>query len=354
MSSEIVETNCVTCESVDKFTGLANSFTTNLADALENPIRLLFVALLGLWVVISGYKLSIRPSALPEIIQEFLFIGIASALVAGHSGASGLISSTYEAALSIMGGASEVAFKVAAGNSSFSSDQEGMARLMAVIENIVIAKVFKATIAIISSGSALNPMNWLYAVIFVLPYMLLLFMYFAKVVVAMFRVLLIAVFSPFLCMCFAFNWGRPMAVSGLRTLLSSIMVLFAATAAVSITLYGVQALDFSPDGIGRIKDFASIENPNFVLAIILGWLGTALMTEGVAIANSITGSLLTNTAAGIITAGLGGSTMSAANMARNRIVSAAAPGVGHLAQTWSKMNPAVAEMVARYKSGGKS
>ncbi len=335
---------------VNKFEVLTTDFTTRLTEVLDTPIKLLFLALLGLWVVISGYKLVMRPSALPDILHEFLFIVIASALMFGQ-GASGMISKVYLAALDIMGGASEAVFSISKASPATAVGETGMARLVSAIENVVLKDIWQITKSILASGTALNPVNWFYAGLFILPFFLMMVMYFAQVIVAMFRVLLVAIFAPFLLMTFAFNWGRPMAVAGLKTMLSSIMVLFAATAAVSVILYGMQGVVPDAKEGDAIKDFASLGNSGFVLAIIMGWLGTALMTEGVAVANSITGSMLSNTAAGIITAGLGGSAAAVAGAAKGRAANILAPAKGHAVTALEKSMPRVAEMVRTYKSG---
>jgi len=149
-------------------------------------------------------------------------------------------------------------------------------------------------------------------------------------VIAIFRIMMLATLSPYLMLGFGFGWGRDMMKSGLRTLVSAFMVLFGATAALAVMLYGVKALNIGDVDPERIREIASIENPKFLLAVAMGWLGTAFMTEATGMANSISGSSLTNTGVGVITAGasatalaLKGSTSAAALRASGPVGTAA-------------------------------
>lgn len=333
-----------------RFTELAEDFTARLAEALSGPIEVLFAALVGLWVVIAGYKLIMRPSAVPDLIQEFFFILIAAALL-GTQG-SDLISAAYEAALSVMAGASATAFALI-GTAPPAGDYEGFALLMAAVEDAVKA-VIDVSVALFEAGGAWRPLPWLAAIALIVPFLMLLYLYFAKVIVAIFRVLMIAILSPFLLMAFAFNWGRPMAVAGLRAVMSAVIVLFAATAAVSLAIYGISALSILQDDFdhGSASDFASVDNADLVLAILLALLGTALMTEGVGLANSITGSMFSNTASAIIAGGLTAATVGAlrhnpATWASRAGEAANALG-GHV-DAWRGAGDRVADLVRRMR-----
>src|SRR3546814_10034672 len=95
--------------------------------------------------------------------------------------------------------------------------------------------------------------------------------YFSQVVVAIFRITVLATLSPFMMFGFGFGWGRPMAYAGIRTMLSAFMVLFGATLALGIMLYGVTRLgitkSLTPD---ELRDLASLSNETFLLVLALG------------------------------------------------------------------------------------
>jgi type IV secretion system protein TrbL len=181
---------------------------------------------------------------------------------------------------------------------------EGMEGLVWVAEHGVY-DVFRMGVEIAAEATLTNVgMPIVYAILLILPYFLLLIVYFAQVVVSIFRVMMLAALSPILMLGFAFGWGRGMAFTALRTLFAAFMVLYGATVALAVCLYGVAALNVAdPAMTGDVSEILAFDNPTLIVAIILGWLGTAFMAEATGMANSIAGSQLTNTAAAIITAG---------------------------------------------------
>lgn len=294
---------CFTCEPLKAYVKLTGEFVDRLSDALQSPMLILFVSLCGLWAVVSGIKLALQMTDTKEIIKDFVFITITGVLL-GSLGSS-LISTVYTSAISIMGGSSGAVFSLAAGGAESSGQPAGLVALAANGEQAVF-KVFQAAGALVSAGSLYRFVLYIYAAILVIPYFLLIVAYSAQVVVAIFRATMVGVFAPFLFMAFAFGWGRDMAKAGAKTLLASILVLFASTAALSLTIYGVnKGITFNPADLtgDAINKFASVSNPDFLVILFLGWMGTALMAEGTSIANSIAQTALTNTAAGIMTAG---------------------------------------------------
>jgi len=302
-----IASKCWTCEPVQSYVDLSQNFVNNLDSTLRSPMLILFASLAGLWVVVSAVKLALQMTDKRRIIEDFVYITITGILLGSQSG--GLISFVYSSALSIMGGASSSVFTIAGGGLS-SSGYTGLTALAATAEQAMVT-VFQAAQAIVRAGSLSKPHYYLFALILVLPYFLLVVAYSTQVVVAIFRATMVGVFAPFLFMAFAFGWGRDMAKSGAKTLLASILVLFASTAAVALCVYGAAALQLNPAKLtgDEVTEFLKISNPKFLVILFLGWAGTALLTEGTSIANSISHTLLTNAAAGIMTAGISASTI---------------------------------------------
>ena len=172
-----------------------------------------------------------------------------------------------------------------------------------------ISKVFDQAQALSNKSTAFNWLPSIYAFLLIVPYALLMISYVSQLTVGIFRLIMLSIFAPFLVMAFGFKWGRQMTTSGLRTTLSTIVVIFAATSALALAIYGVSTVEFD-----KIEE-VTITDPQILTAMALGWMGTALMTEGVGIANSVTGSALSNTAAGIMTAGIAGSALAGAGAA---------------------------------------
>ncbi|WP_341702087.1 type IV secretion system protein [Ferrovibrio sp.] len=294
---------CHTCEIVATYVDLANSFTQEISDALVVPMQVVFLSFVGIWIVVQGYRLALTRATIHDLGKEFIYVIISWMLLATTG--PELVNRIFQVALQIMGAAAAVALKTAnktaewpAPNSS--SIGAGMTDLVSAAESGVVG-VFGMAQNLAASAAWNNWLPVIYAVVLIVPYFLVLIVYFSQVVVSIFRITMLATISPYLMLGFGFGWGRPMALKGLNTLLSSFMVLFGATLALAIMLYGVTSLEIaapqSVDGLNNIL------NPNYLVAVALGWLGTAFMTEATGIANSITGSALSNSAAGVITAG---------------------------------------------------
>lgn len=305
--SNDLASKCWTCEPVQAYVDLSQSFVDRLDTALHTPMLILFASLSGLWVVLSVIKLALQLTDKRRIVEDFVYITVTGILLGSQS--SSLISFVYSSALTIMGGASSAVFSLA-GGAVTSSAYTGLTALAATAEQAVVT-VFQAAQAITREGSLYSLHYYIYALVLVVPYFLLVVAYASQVVVAIFRATMVGVFAPFLFMAFAFGWGRDMAKSGAKTLLASVLVLFASTAAVALCVYGVASLTLNPTELTgeNVTKFLEISNPKFLVILFLGWAGTALLTEGTSIANSISHTLLTNAAAGIMTAGISASAM---------------------------------------------
>ncbi|WP_142850711.1 hypothetical protein [Telmatospirillum sp. J64-1] len=308
---------CFTCDVVDEYVRLANAFTQDLSQILIVPMWGIFLSLVGLWVVIHGIKMMIGKGDLLGFGHEFCFVIIAAVLMSGQG--PGLVNNIYSASLSTMGGAASVVLSAgeisgktgitmanaSAGPSHAAGIEniDGMRKLVWVAEKGVY-QVFQMATEIAAQARLTDPLPIIYALLLAAPYAILLIVYFAQVVVAIFRVMMFAALSPILMLGFAFGWGRGMAVTGLRTLLAAFMVLFGATVALAVCLYGVASLNVADQSqVRNVREILALDNPTLLVAIILGWLGTAFMAEATGMANSIAGSQLTNHAAGVITAG---------------------------------------------------
>ena len=307
---------CFTCEIVSEYVDLANSFTQDLSEALMGPMWALFLAIVGVWVIIQGLRMSIGQTTIIDFTKELVFVLIASLLLSGQG--PDLINEIYSASLKIMGAAATVALQVGDNNasnvSSYNTIGGGMVSLVRTAEEGVF-EVFGMAEEIAAKARLTDPMPILYSLVLVLPYFLVLIVYFSQVVISIFRVMMLATLSPYLMLGFGFGWGRDMAKAGVRTLLSSFMVLFGATAALAVMLYAVRGLDIgnAQNPMGEI----SITNTKYLVAVAMGWLGTAFMTEATGMANSISNSSLTNTSAAVITAGAATSVMTLAGGGKN-------------------------------------
>ena len=231
-----------------------------------------------------------------------------------------LVNGLYTASLSTVSGAAATVLSAgalsaetgvsientAASGTSKIANLDGMTALVESAEKGIF-KVFKMVEVLIESSSGWGPNvgAFVTAVLILLPYALLLIVYFAQVVVTIFRVMAICALSPIIMLMVGFNFSRGMFVTALRTLFASFMVLYGATIALAVCLYGVASMDIAAEPFNEreIELFLNWSNPRLWVTIMLGWLGTAFMAEATSIANSISSANLTNQAAAIITAG---------------------------------------------------
>ena len=311
---------CFSCEAFDTFVKIGSGFTESIANLLSPGMYILFSALVGVWIVWQAALLITAKTSLLKVGHEFIPIVIASILL-GSQGTS-LVVTTYELGIDIMAKTSSIAF-TAANESQPVEDAKGIRVLIQTAE-LGIGSMFKFAQEIIGQWSPTNWMPLFYGLAIIIPYFLLIVSYLAQVIVAMFRMQMIAILSPFLMMAFGFNWGRQCAIQGIKTFAGSIFTLFASTCAISLGIYAAKTVAQSD-----LSD-VSLTDTKFLLAVSLGIMGSALMTEGVSVANSILGTMLTNTAAGIMTAGaLGTAGAGAAAAWRNK--QTIASGVGKAA-----------------------
>lgn len=323
----MIET-CFTCGVVNEYVTLANAFTQDLSDVLLAPMWAIFLSLTGLWIVIHGIKMTLGRSDIKSLGQEFVFVALAAVLMAGQGPT--LVNQVYSTALSIMGGAASAVLSagtlgditgvVASGPGGMDgyagiANVDGMSKLVWTAENGVF-KLVRMAGEVMAQRSGLNFMPVVYGVLLALPYVLLLIIYFAQVVVSIFRIMMFAALSPILMLLFAFGWGQGMAATGIKTVFSAFMVLFGATVALAVCLYGVQGLDVGAYQ-GDVSDVISIDSSKLWVAILLGWLGFAFVTEATGMANSIAGSQFTNTAVASITGGIAATGIAAGAAAKN-------------------------------------
>ena len=309
MASDKVE-NCWTCPIVKQYVDTAFEFTQSAAGVLLEPMYLLFGTIAGLWIVIQGLRLIFNTTTWDDIFKQSIFVFIAAILLGGQG--PKLASAVFEVSLATMGSAAAVALEVRGerkeiqrirSNGGSVPFEAGMLALVGAAEE-GIGGVIKTGWSLMSDTAWHDLRPKILAIVMIVPYFLVLIVYFSQVMVSIFRVMMIAVLSPFLMLGFGFGWGRGMVTAGVRTVLSSFMILFGATAALAVMVFAVGDLKIG-EYLAKLDTVPSEElySGKFLLAVAMGWLGTAFIAEATRIANSITGSVLDNSAAAIVTAG---------------------------------------------------
>ena len=283
-------------------------------------MSVLFASVVAIWIVWQGIRVILGSLDIAALFREFIFIAIAGALLGAQG--SELVNALYRASLSTMSGAAATVLSVGViseetgitfeeysdyDKNSKIAGLDGLTALVETAERGVFGVFMKVETVIQSHSAIAKPGEMFTGFFIVLPYAILLIVYFAQVVVTIFRVMAICTFSPILMLLVGFNFGRGMPIAALRSLFASFMVLFGATIALAVCLYGVASLEVSPDPTDFVPNnpekFFEWNNPQLWVTIMLGWLGTAFMAEATSLANSITSASLTNQAATIITGG---------------------------------------------------
>lgn len=290
----------ITPRIIEEFEQLANEFTSDLSIVLLPGLQTIYMALVGIWVMLTGLKLMKGKADAGDIFRDTLYVFIAYLLL--FSKGNILVSYLFEAAMTVLGSAASMIINVGA-QAIGTTEASGFSTLAISVEE-GITKVMQLAYSISLEWSITNPFTALYAVVLVLPYILLVIAYVSQIMIAIFRLVLLVCISTFLMLAYGYEWGREMAKEGIKTLLASFLALMGSTAAVSIVIYGVTRLNIGQDSMDT-SDISLLTAP-YVLAVILGWCGTALLMEGTAQANSIAKSSLTNNAAGVMTAGIAG------------------------------------------------
>lgn len=352
--------SCFSCGAVTLYSAQAAGYAEKLTDALQTPMLLLMGSLGGLWIVIEGIKLGLQKTDVGSVAQAIVTFMFASAFLALGGP---MIQGIYTGSLDVMGNIASVAFRVG-GGALESTGQTGVVALVANAE-LAVKAVLEAAQRISWKGTLTNPLPWLYGLLIALPYIVLAVLYMAQITIGIFRVMMVATFSPLLILCTGFKVSMPIAISGLRTLMASMFVVFGCTIAVSMIIYGVTSLDIAT-GVNANEQYddSLLANGKILMAIALGWLGSALMFEATGIANSMAQVALGNSGAATMAGGLlgsGAAALRAANPATmGRRFLGASEALGSEMSGWGAMGGAAgsvaknaAEMIDKFKNINK-
>lgn len=300
---------CIFCGPVNEYVNLANSFSQDLSETLLFGVRALFLSLAGVWVTITGLKMIIGAIDEKKIAHEFLYLIIAAGLL--NAQGADLANTIYRASLSTMAGAAAMVLtagplaentnpKATTPPDSTESDISGLDGLTMLIYTAEISMGDVLTAAKVLWGE--GDFGYVAAPLLLLPYGLHMIIFSAQIVISIFRVLLISLFSPLMMMALGFGFMRSLTTSGLKTLLASMLILFASTSALAVCLYGVRSLHIG-DAIetGAVEEMAEADNVRLWVVIIMGWVGLLLQAEAVAIASALAQSALSAQTAAAMT-----------------------------------------------------
>ena len=111
-----------------------------------------------------------------------------------------------------------------------------MTALVVHVEKTII-HILGTAQTIAQQATLTNFLPIIYALLLIIPYVIVLVAYFAQVVVAVFRVMFLASISPWLMMAYGFGFFRQQAIRGVSTLLAVFLVLWGSTIAIAVLVY---------------------------------------------------------------------------------------------------------------------
>ena len=296
-------TFCATCDVALAFTGLSENFFGALSTVLIDGMIDVFIAVACLWLSVSGLKILLGRTDFATVGRELFFVILAGALLYANKG--GLALEYYKYAIGAITAAAKTVL-IAAQNVSNQNwllnipDEYSDAASLVYAAERGLFKVLDVAWELWKSFSVGNMTGPLTAVLIIIPWMLLIVVYFAQVTVTLFRVGVIAGLAPWILLGVGFNWSKGMVWQGIKSLIAAGMVLYGATMAIGICLYAVAELTLRDTGdpfTAVAMSGGTFFTGTGFLAVIVGVMGTAFVVEATAIANSIAESQFTNTAA---------------------------------------------------------
>ena len=300
---------CATCDVVQVYEKNAREFVEALTVVLSSGMLKIFIAVVGLWLMVQGIKMILGRADLASLCRETFFVIVAGGLIADGTG---LVMIIYKMAIGTMTAAAS-AVLIAAGNVSGAdwtadgTDHYSGVTLLVFASERGFMKVLDVGFELWKSFSVGNLTGPLTGVLIIIPWFLLIVVYFSQVMVTIFRVAVLAGLSHFIMLGIGFQWSQGMVWKGLKSLIAAGLVLYGATLAIGICLFAVTSLDLDTRMVG-IDGGSFFTGPGF-LAVILGIMGTVFVTEATGIANSIAESQFTNTAAATMAGSAVGASM---------------------------------------------
>ncbi|MEJ8476905.1 type IV secretion system protein [Roseibium algae] len=337
---------CNICLIFTAYESHAEASLNTLISAVHGPVQVLALAIAGIWIVWVGVQATVGTLDLAGALKQIFFLVLGFGCYMGLN--SGLIGEVYKASVNVMGGLSSTVM----GNGA--SGLSGMSSLLSSVEQ-GIGGVFKIGMAIMGAGGWSEVIqNTAYGVALLLPYVILLILFLSHTAVSLFRLTLILGVSPFLVAMAAFPFGRGLVVAGVRTIVGSIITMLCVSVVFSLVIGSVEALGVTGDDKINVAQYINLGTGDFLLALIMGWLGAALVSEAVNIAGQVSSSVLGTVSAGIMSAGaMRGGSM---GVSAGRMAAGAAGRVGGMMheKTWSSDKPRPGDIIQSSRGSGGS
>lgn len=287
--------SCVTCSVFEAYVSNSSDYLDLMVSNIQSGVVSVVIAVGGAWIAVSGYKVVMGSKNVILFIQEFAAFVICVGILSTIDSLTGTV---FQTCISVMGGLSS-AITGFGGNGT-----SALGSVLQAAEESII-KVF------VIVGTFIGDAGWsfsiftrtLYGIALILPYGLLLILFLSHTAISLFRITMIVGLSPIIVAFTSFPFGRDVFGAGIRTLVSAILTMLSVTLVFSIVVKSLDALQIGADSSVSPDEFGNLTSGPYLVALFMGWLGTALLHEAVAIAGSVGSAALGSIGAGVISGG---------------------------------------------------
>ncbi|SDR49044.1 type IV secretion system protein [Pseudovibrio sp. Tun.PSC04-5.I4] len=275
---------CISCEIFVSYQDHADKVIDGFFDSFNGGMLGLFVAILVVWIVFQGIKMAIGTIDIQGAGQQFVYILVGFTFLQGLG--EGLAQQVLDTSISIMSGLSIKIMSLGVDNIN---EDGGLIALIGAVEG-VLRKVFSVAVAIIENANLPYIKELFYAAALVIPYALLLILFLAHITTALLRLTVLTLISPLIVLAASFPWGRDMAWSAVRVVLSAILTLFAVCTVFAIIISLISGLNVGDSNTTSTRASDVLSGP-YMLAVVLGFMATALLSEITSMVGSIGGAM---------------------------------------------------------------
>lgn len=289
--------DCTTCSVFEAFVSNSSSFVDQMVSDVQGPMTALLIAMAGVWIVWLGLQITMGALDAPHTIKQLVFFVLGFGV---FMGVDTITATVFDTAISVLGGLS-------ASITGFSGEgTSGISSLLMAVET-EISKVITIVSIFVGEpsgvwGTVAFVMRAIYGIALLIPFGLLLVLFLSQTATCLFRIALICGLSPFVVAMSAFPFGAGLFAQAIRTLIGAITTMLAVTLVFSLVTKCFDILQIGGESSLSPDEFASLASGPYLLALLMGWLGCALMSEAISVAGSVAGAMLGSVGAGTLTA----------------------------------------------------
>jgi type IV secretion system protein TrbL len=293
---------CFLDPTMSKYLESLDGFTDRFLPVFLHPFEVMFAPLAGLMIVIIGVQIILHLKDVQQGVINIFWIVLAAGLL-NLQGVTA-VKENMETVLEIAGAGASMIMRTANTGEDATGNYNaviGMKELVCQAEKGVtnvmgLGGTIAGEASISNFGTPI-----LYAILLIIPFLLITYTYLTQVVVSVFRVTFITVMAPYLLMSVGFGFLRGQIQAYLTSTITTVLTLWSSTMAVALILNAVRAIgEDITDKIQTAPDTVSIFNAEFVMILAIGWLGVPFITEATQLVSQWISSRMSNDAAAAI------------------------------------------------------